>query len=210
MHKTSSGQAHFNSVVFNSIGVVDFVAGTLFLAGGGANTKTIAVPAGGVLRFSRTFSHPVGSTLTGPGAVHFEGGAHVMDGAYTVAGLTSIRGGTVSFPNEVSLPSAELSTGRLEGAGTVHLTGTASWTGGMMAGAGKTVVEPGASLTMSGTADKELNRAFENKGTVTWDNGRLVYRDGTFLNAGEMTIAHPIIKNRGRGSIHQLAIAPAM
>jgi hypothetical protein len=64
------------------------------------------------------------------------------------------------------------------------------WTGGTMSGGGATVIAAGASLNLSGSAEKSLNgRALRNHGTVVWSGtGRIFVQNGaSFWNeAGGM------------------------
>lgn len=80
--------------------------------------------------------------------MNFEGGVHALEGAYTVTGLTTVNGGTVDVVADVTLPKATISSGIVEGAGTLRFTGPFTWSGGTMRGLGKTIVEENATATL--------------------------------------------------------------
>src|ERR1051325_5540916 len=57
-------------------------------------------------------------------------------------------------------------------------------------GFGEIIVDAGGTATFAGPADKDLGRLVENNGALTWTEGRLLFSNGTLVNAGVMTIAH--------------------
>jgi hypothetical protein len=101
-----------------------------------------------------------------------------------------INSGTVTLDTDASVDSLTFSSGTLQGAGLVHITGTLEWSGGTMGGSGKTVIEAGAVGNWSGGGDKWLARPMDNLGTINWGQGRLVEQDAVFSNVGQMTISH--------------------
>jgi hypothetical protein len=119
-----------------------------------------------------------------------------------------INSGVVAADWESTVTGLTLTGGRLEGVGEIRVTGNFTWTGGSMGssfGFGKIIVEAGGTVTLAGPADKDLGRLVENRGALTWTDGRLVFSDGTLLNAGVMTIGHDarLLSNAGMtGTFH--------
>ncbi len=190
LRKNSTGALRFPSVAFNQQGVLDFAAGTLVLSGGGENTSSIQVPAGGQLLFSGSYGHPAGSVLTGPGEVVFQNGTHTLAGTYTVGGPTTVSGGVVNFAADASLGELRLTGGEVGGSGRLEVTELLSWTQGTMRGDGKLVLGAAAVGEWTGAADKWLNRPMDNLGVVNWSGGRFLLQQATFNNLGEMTVSH--------------------
>lgn len=175
--RTSAGTTTFaGNVQFNGTGgQVDVLAGTLALAGGGAQSNV-------------TFASATGATTT------FAGGTFTSDGStFTGPGLTRVNGATVTFTGASTSTGGvfELAAGTVNG--TADLTvngGTLAWTGGVLSGTGQTIVGPGATLTISGAADKTLDTTMlVNHGSATWSAGRIVAQSGSvFDNSSDGTL----------------------
>jgi hypothetical protein len=56
----------------------------------------------------------------------------------------------------------------LSGSGTLTVPGASFWTGGQMAGGGRTVIDTTASLAIANPASVSLSRTLENGGTILW------------------------------------------
>ena len=71
----------------------------------------------------------------------------------------------------------------MTGSGVVTVSGTFDWTGGVMAGSGKTTITPSGALLIDGAA-VTLGRLLENNGTATWSGGAagITFAGGTFNN----------------------------
>ncbi len=164
-NKSATGTTTFNGVSFVNAGTINVQAGSLELAGGGSS------PTGA--RFNAASS----------AALRFTGGTFaVADGSgFSGNGSFIIAGGTVSIGTTVSAADFQLTGGTLGGVQT--FAGGLAWTGGDMNNSGTTTIGSTGALTISGTADHDLNaHTFVNNGTVNWTGGRL--RSG---NAGTMT-----------------------
>jgi hypothetical protein len=155
-------------VAFNNAGTVAVNAGTLQLGGGGTQSGTFALAGG--------------STLALNGTHTFTGSSPSVSGS----GKLAILGGTVTAAVNVSISNLTLSAGTLGGAGTVTVTGSLAWTGGTLAGPGKTVVASPAILSLGGSA-LQLNSELDNQGTATWTSGNLQMNSGTLVNSGTFT-----------------------
>jgi RHS repeat-associated protein len=76
-------------------------------------------------------------------------------------------------------------TGTLKGAGTVSVAESLSWSGGKMEGTGSTVLQSGATGSVTGTS-RLHERSFVNNGTVTVSGETWLYEEAgaTFTNVG--------------------------
>jgi hypothetical protein len=113
-------------------------------------------------------------------------------GGITVSGTTTfgsgtaftLTNGTATFDGATSLQTLNLQGGTVNGSGAVTLNGASSnWSGGTMAGGGRTTVAAGATLAISGAGTKTLNaRALVNSGTVNWSGtGTLFMNDNAVI-----------------------------
>jgi hypothetical protein len=91
------------------------------------------------------------------------------------AGGVQISGGTLDVSGTAD-PIDELvvSGGSLTGTGTVRVGTTGTWSGGAMTGAGATAIDPGATVTLSGSA--------------SLGDGRILDVGGTFALAGDFSL----------------------
>lgn len=101
-------------------------------------------------------------------------------GTFTVAAASAIGPQDLTF-----------SAGTLAGSGDVTITGALTWSTGIMAGAGRTILGSGGTASFSGTGIKGLNRTFENSGTVNYT--------GTALTFGYTATVAGIIDNLAGG-----------
>jgi hypothetical protein len=193
-----TGTATINAAVNNSgtgaAGVI-VSSGTLKLAGGGISDGRFEVGTGATLEFGggiHTLSY--NPTVTGAGTLKVSGGeaafnvsgtdlgaivvsngAATFNGASTGAGSISVSGGTATFNCDASPTSLTLSGGTLNGSGDINVTGTFTWSFGTMGGAGITVIQPGAVLSLSSGSSKYLSRTLQNDGTVNFSGGTFYY-----------------------------------
>ncbi|NBU11450.1 MAG: hypothetical protein EBS84_20975, partial [Proteobacteria bacterium] len=93
-----------------------------------------------------------------------------------------IDSGTVNVTNPVVLADLILTGGSLAGSGVISVTTSLVWTGGSMDGAGRTTIPRNALLTLSGAAEKNLNRQLDNYGTVTWSGARITGDGAPVIN----------------------------
>jgi hypothetical protein len=172
----------------------DFVAvypgATLLLGGGGTSGSTsnsIIVGAGNLLvegpgNFAGTVN-VAGSNifnLTGLNVVNLTGDYICTNNALI------IEGGTANFDGTgiVSPSILTLSGGTLGGAQTVSVGNSMSWTGGSLSGTGRTLILPGASLTVNNlsTFNSITSRTLDNGGTTTWAGASLTMNGGVITN----------------------------
>lgn len=179
-----------NSAVFNNSGTLSVLTGTLRLDSGGSNTKTINVAAGSLLDFN--------------------GGTFQVSGSPSLAGTGTyqVDSGTLQVDSDVSIVNLNMKNGRLNGTGTVTVTGTGNWTGGAIDGSGTLAVLAGGTLNLSGANDKILSggHILNNAGTINWSgsgffqiNGDVALNNsGTFnINGGQFLTGAGVVTNTG-------------
>src|SRR6185295_6810080 len=174
-------------IILNNSGLVDVQTGTLVLSGNGTSTGgTFTVPAAATLEFANSYTLDNASSLTGAGTVRFTGGNVTSNGIYNV-GTTEIAGG-IAIINGSTTGVLNLSSGILDGSGTLTVTGLTTWTGGTMRGAGTTQANGGLTLT-GGSLTLDGTRTLNSAGTGTWTSGSLdlVSAGAVFTNQGTLT-----------------------
>ncbi len=224
------GETTMNSQFIQSgTGSVDVQSGVMRFNEGGTIDGALTA-TGTTLRFSHgTFTLETSSTITATN-VEYSGTTVTVDLGdpnYSVTNTTvsggvvdfnaspttfpnlAVSGGTVNFnAPTTSLTNLTQSGGVLQGSGDVEVTTLLSWTGGSMRGTGKTVVPDGATLTIAGSDNKNLERELDNGGTATWSStGLFSGPTGTFsnLSTGTFTIQNdeligvgsPVFNNAG-------------
>jgi phage baseplate assembly protein gpV len=76
---------------------------------------------------------------------------------------------TVTVNADATVGYLDLANGTLAGSGALTLSGTLTWTGGKMTGAGTTLIGSGGSLVISGSNAKTFTqRTIANAGTIVW------------------------------------------
>ncbi|HWY75404.1 MAG TPA: hypothetical protein VN281_07295, partial [Verrucomicrobiae bacterium] len=202
-----SGTTIFD-VALNNFNTLVIQGGTLVVEGGGLNTGFISVPAGAAISFSGlTFTSSAGSAIAGGGTLMMNSGNVTLSGVVNVTGsnifangsaelngyyvctnnVLTISGGTVNFDGTgpVSPPVINLSGGSLGGSNVVTVGSAMSWTSGTMSGTGRTVIPPGAALTIANPSFLTINnRTLENGGTTVW------------TGAGNINLNAAVITNR--------------
>jgi hypothetical protein len=178
-------------VLFFNYNTVDIQAGVLAL-NGGRNDGTIAVPAATQLSISGfPFVGGAGSSITGAGDLILGNGTITLDGLLNVSGTVSVNGASAALTGKVICTNntlnlsggtatfagtglvgpavVNLNGGTLDGSMLVTVGNSMAWTTGSMTGAGRTLISPGATLTIANSASIYLNaRTLENGGTVLW------------------------------------------
>jgi hypothetical protein len=190
---SNTGTSIFSfGLALNNYGAVEIQTGTLDLAGGGTSSGSFDVPDGTVLRFSGgTHTAGASSRITGAGQLVVSAGTANLSGLVNVNGsntfsggtanftggtictnnIVTISGGTVNFSGTglVSPSVLHLSIGTLDGTSAVTVNNLMNWTGGNMAGSGRTIIRPSAILHIANASAVFLNtRTLENRGTVLW------------------------------------------
>ncbi|MGA2245836.1 MAG: hypothetical protein ABSH48_12610, partial [Verrucomicrobiota bacterium] len=206
----------FAGVALNTYGTVNFQGGTLTMSGGGILGGPLNVPAGSAINLQDgTFTSISNLSLTGAGMLIVSGGASTLGGTVSVTGSNLFLNGSVDFTGDyictntmfisqgiasfdgtglVSPSSLALSgsVGALGGAQNVNVAGTMTWTGGSMNGSGRTIILPGATLTIGSGQFLTLNgRTLDNRGT-------------TISSGGIMDLNAAVITNEP-GALFQLA-----
>ncbi len=196
--KTSAGTTTINNLVsFNNYGAVEIKTGTLAFAGVSLNDGAMDVSAGATLNFSAgTFTSSGGSSIVGAGNLAPSGGIVNLAGLVNVTGshtftfatanLTgnyictnntlTISGSPATFSGTGTVTPAvlNLSGGSLGGSQQVTVLNQMNWTGGTMTGSGRTVIPPGATLTINaGSVGVGGGRTLDNGGTTIWEAGQM-------------------------------------
>lgn len=80
------------------------------------------------------------------------------------------------------------SGGTLDGPGNLNVRGAIAWSGGVVAGAARIIVEPTGLMTLTGSDEKKLDsgRVLENSGRIIWTDGRFDLNSGADLGAGRI------------------------
>ncbi|MHC4698113.1 MAG: hypothetical protein ACYTFA_15375, partial [Planctomycetota bacterium] len=193
IRKSSAGTKTISDLTVQNNGVLDVQTGTLSLDGAsGTSTGLFNVQAGATLEYTTGGVHTldVGSNMSVAGTLRMMPGGqlHVND-AYTVA-TTELVGGDLFFNSAIPTTAVlNQSDGNLRGTGTITVTSELNWLGGLMLEAGITIVDTGATLNMSGSAEKYLtySRTLRNNGTGTWsgDGSFAMSFDSTFHNTSD-------------------------
>lgn len=158
-------------------GMIDVLAGTLTLAGGGTNLGAIAVAATGTLNLAATYTHGATGTIAGAGRATFSAGTHSLPaGTFSLTGTLDLAGGTVTFADSVA------PTTLLPIAGTATFNGTLAYTGDLTITGSATfaLAQSFASMTLAGTLG--------GAGAVTV-HGSLIWTSGSMTGAGSTTVA---------------------
>ena len=177
----------FSGMAFNNYGAVEIQTGTLALSGGGVHSGTFDVSAGSTLSLSGgAHTASAGSSITGEGNLTVTGGTANLTGEYYGTNNTlTISGGTANFNGTglVTPSVVSLSSGTLGGNQMVTVLSQMNWSGGTMSGSGRTVIPPGATLNINGTATKTLSggRILENGGTTYWNAGNIQAATATVI-----------------------------
>jgi hypothetical protein len=164
------------NVPFNLTGVVDVPTGTFNVSGGGSAGGGFAITSGSLTLVGGTFTIQNGAAGTG-------------------GGFVILAGGTVTVNSGDSGSVAKLSQrrGTVNGGGTLTVTGTYTWGGGVESGTGKTVIAVGATGTLSGSNAKFLSRTLQNQGTLNYTGSGLTFgignATGTLNNQSAMTVS---------------------
>ena len=193
LNKTSGGVTTFDAN-FENRGLVNVVAGQLVLRSGTS---------------SGVFNMAASATTAFIAGLHRLQAGTIMHGE----GTASVAGGTVMIDAaDVTALNFALQSGSVDGTGTLTVLGLLDWTGGEMSNsAGRTRIESGAVLSLSGNAGRTLSgRIVEVAGTLSWvesgglgvnTNGTIDVLPGGYLeinNATDLTMSGSgIINNAG-------------
>jgi hypothetical protein len=221
----TTGTSTFGGVPFNNYGTVGIRGGIFSMAGGGFHAGTVTVPAGTTMDFAGgTFTSSANSSITGAGILMVSGGNSTLAGTINVTGSNVFNNGYVDFTgnyictnNTMAISGATANfdgtgvvspavlnlSGTLGGSNTVTVRSAMSWTGGAMTGTGRTVIPPGATLTVPNPTFISLaDRTLDNGGTTFWSAPNMSINGGVITNrAGALfQIQSPSAVNYGGGS----------
>jgi hypothetical protein len=204
-------------IAFNNTaaGKVTVSAGRLLLDGGGTSSGTFDVASGATLELGGG-THSLSGLQAGGGTGRLlvSVGSVNATGANSFGGQLTLTGGTFSVGDGGSFNAVafDQSAGTVTGAGTLNISGAASWAGGTMNGTGSTVFAGPLALAGNGYRDvSQRNVVFA--GTTTWTNaaggngGRLrtgsgatLSNTGTFQDQLDVTSPQGAITNELGGS----------
>ncbi|MDB9450838.1 Calx-beta domain-containing protein, partial [Dolichospermum circinale] len=154
--------ADFAGFVFNNTGTVQVKAGTLSLGGGGTNTGSFSIDAGGTLRIIADYNFNTGNSVTGAGNFNIESGTT-----------------TVNVDSTWSAP-VNLTGGNLTGTGALTISNKLNWSGGTLSGTGKKTVTGILNLSGDQTLD---GTTLETTGATVWTgNGAFIAYNGAIWN----------------------------
>jgi len=204
LRSTTTGNFAINCDL-NNQGVVRVTGGTLRLGGGGTTTGQFLADAGATLQFAANYNLTPASEILGAGTVNFGGGTIIVPGRYEVSGATVVTGTgtTVSFSGpdpvlgesltvsgansvcdladaSIALENVTLSNGSLSGTGLMTINDRLDWTQGALSGTGTTLMAPGSTLNVSGTATGQTRTL--NARTL------LIAGQGTWVSTGNITM----------------------
>jgi hypothetical protein len=175
-------------------GTINVTSGSLDLRG--ATTHSGAAITVGAASGSPTISFQdgahtldAGTTLQvgTNGRVRFPSGTTAVAGSYDQSGAgssTDISGGTVTFDggNAATIRRLDLSSGSLGGTGTIVVTDSIIWRGGILQGAGVTRIADTGVMWMLGGSKALDQRTIDNAGTIVWESGNVTATNGAQLN----------------------------
>ena len=135
----------------------------------------------------------------------------IDSGSYAVGSFRSeeriaVTGGSILFGALAQLNGGlTLSGGGIAGVADIQLGGTSLWTAGSMAGSGRTIVRPGAQLTVSSPGGHGLlHRSIANAGTLIWNQARLSLLNGAQISnvtGGVLEIQDNLIITNDSGGV---------
>jgi hypothetical protein len=147
LRKTTHPSAWIFSVPLINNSLIESSVGAIVFSGGGVNTGVLLAQPNSVQEFNASFTLANGGTTDGTGTYVISAGTLTVEGPYAMANV-NITGGAIA------------------GAGDLTILG-GSWTSATMSGAGRTIVAPGATLTINNIG-LDADRLLENHGTVLW------------------------------------------
>lgn len=181
--------------------------GFLLLSGGGVDGGGFVIDGGAAVLLNGGTHTLDGVTVTGAGTLAVYSGATVNVTGVTVSdGTLGLSGGVLNLSGRSSATRLDMDGGTLTGGGSLVVGGQATWTGGLMAGAGRTEFDGALSL---GSGMQVSGRTVVFDGTTTWagdaahplrtialGSGARLVNNGTWL---DMTPAGSTILDDGSG-----------
>ena len=191
---------------FNNFGTVQIQDDTLALYGGGTDGGVINVPPGATLNLAGgVFASSGDPMITGAGNFIISGASGVLGGTVNVTGSNVFSNGSIDFTGSYILTNAPLiisgcsvsfdgaslvaptvltlSGGSLGGGSLVTVSSAMNWSGGSLAGTGRTFIMPGAALSINNASPIFItSRTLDNAGTVTCSGASLNMTGGVITN----------------------------
>jgi hypothetical protein len=225
LRKSAGGGTLTMTPALSNAGTVEVQTGTLTLDGGGTHAGAFTGAVGTTLRFdggvhalgttssvnvsnvvvangtvnvNGAYVSPTGTTISA-GVLNFGGPAVV-----TALGALTVSGGTLAVATGDPLSSMTMSAGTLDGPDTLAVSGTTTWTAGLMQGAGVTQANGG--LVLGGTSPHDVSaRTLRMQGASTWTGtgmlrlglGAVVDNQGTW----DVQTDSSIVSLTGGGSV---------
>jgi hypothetical protein len=195
--KSVSGGTAALGFPFNNYGTVDIQTGTLNQNGSFLNNGSVTLAAGTVHRIisggsgNGTFTNPATALVEWTGSSFTLNPGAQLNGAgiYRQYGVA-----TVNFATDVAVQNLEqigdIFAGGVTGSGTVTVSNAMTWYSGTMSGSGRTIIAPGATLTINPSSGPTLSRPLENGGTVI------------FTGVHGMSVNNVVITNRPGALFH--------
>ena len=186
---TSSATESDTFTSYSGSGTIEFAGGTRTLDNNSGITTSNVEVAGAMVTDNGTYNVS-GSTTVSSGALNLDGTVIGLGAVSVSGGSLSLASasGTLSSSSSVSLTSngttlalgsENLTTGTftqqrgiLSGNGTLTVTGSATWVGGVPdveTGAGETILQ--GTSTLTSIIDLDGGREISNQGTATWTGG---------------------------------------
>ena len=189
-----SGHDLSNATVTNA-GTVDFPEGAVTLTG-------VTLANSGAIVFSSGAVDLAGVAITGTGLTQFNG-ATVTNNGGSYGGAFKVSAGSLNLGGPTVFPDLTVSGGTLTGSGDLTVTAVARCTGGTLEGPGKTIIAPGAKLSLSNTTSA-LNwyRAAENRGTIVWDAANQIQGDRSGATGKIDNAAEAIFDAQANGTLN--------
>ena len=162
LRKSSGSAVASIGFLLNNAGLVQAQSGTFSFGAGGWSSGAFDAASNAVLNFgggTHTITNGVSFTATGSGFHRVDAGTLDIATALTMNPLFELTAGGV-----------------LAGNSNLTITSTLRWRGGIMQGAGRTIIAPGAALDISGSDyHKQLYRALDLRGSGTFSGGGYLY-----------------------------------
>jgi hypothetical protein len=177
--KSAGSAALVIGVGFNNTGTVNGNSGQIRFNAGGSATGDFVAASGAAIEFNgATYTLNTGADLSG-------------------AGFVRLSSGTLTIANAVSAERFEITSGTLNGTGTLTVSNLLNWSGGTMGGSGATTIPVGANAVITGSVTKLLDaRTLNLQGTATWtgtgglglQNAAVINNSGSFDMQGDLNL----------------------
>ena len=155
------------NVPFTNTGAVLITGGGIDYNYGGSSTGgTMAVPSGTALNFTNSFLFSGGS-INGEGVVNFTNGTYFFSNNFVLNSSRPLNlAGNLQIDSPMTIGILNmLEYSAITGSADLTITGQLNWTSGQMAGTGRTIIAPSATMSIS-AAFARLNRTLKNDGTI--------------------------------------------